>query len=56
MQQDAEDDGDDDDDDVDFNLGGGSTSLGNTVAVKEEEAPTPPQYGTVHKASAKDDG
>ena len=54
MNQDQEED-DDDDDDVDFNLGGGSTSLGNTVAPREEAA-TPPPYGTVHKASAKEDG
>ncbi|KAL6866028.1 hypothetical protein ACO1O0_002128 [Amphichorda felina] len=54
MHQDQE-EYDDDDDDVDFNLGGGSTSLGNTVAPREE-APTPPPYGTIHKASAKEDG
>lgn len=59
MQQDQNDDEEDDDDDVDFNLGGGSTSFGNNSSAKEEpsrEAPTPPAYGAVHKASAKEDG
>ncbi|KAK9438683.1 heterogeneous nuclear ribonucleoprotein HRP1 [Metarhizium brunneum] len=43
-----------DDDDVDFNLGGGSS---NAVAAPHQDpgSSTPP-YGTVHKASAKDDG
>ncbi|KAF4121048.1 RNA-binding protein Musashi [Geosmithia morbida] len=57
MNQDQDDD--DDDDDVDFNLGGGNAHTGPSAAVAQEQhvqAPTPPQYGSVHKASAKDDG
>lgn len=51
-------DQDEDDDDVDFNLGGGggyggSGHTGQTDM--HDDAPTPP-YGTVHKASAKEDG
>lgn len=56
------DDDDDDDDEVDFNLGGGGGGSGsrddhNAAAASSHdvEASTPP-YGTVHKASAKDDG
>jgi RNA-binding protein Musashi len=51
-------DQDDDDDDVDFNLGGGgSTGAGHTSQVAaHDDVPTPPPYGTVHKASAKEDG
>ncbi|KAF5651515.1 heterogeneous nuclear ribonucleoprotein HRP1 [Fusarium sp. NRRL 52700] len=51
-------DPDDDDDDVDFNLGGGGgySGSGHTgQADMHDDAPTPP-YGTVHKASAKEDG
>ncbi|KAF5267635.1 hypothetical protein IWW34DRAFT_724630 [Fusarium oxysporum f. sp. albedinis] len=50
-------DQDDDDDDVDFNLGGGGYGgSGHTgQADMHDDAPTPP-YGTVHKASAKEDG
>lgn len=55
---------DDSDDDVDFNLGGGGTTSANNgnnhnnAAVSEyrDHAPTPPSYGAVHKASAKEDG
>lgn len=55
----------DDDDDVDFNLGGdtGSTSMAHNMPMKEEpqepayeEPQSPGQYGSVHKASAKDEG
>lgn len=55
MDQEGGDDDDEDDDDVDFNLGGRDNS--NTVAATshDTDASTPP-YGTVHKASAKDDG
>ncbi|RSL47593.1 hypothetical protein CEP53_009877 [Fusarium sp. AF-6] len=55
MMQDQD---DDDDDDVDFNLGGGgSTGAGHTSQVAtHDDVPTPPPYGTVHKASAKEDG
>ncbi|KAJ4265561.1 hypothetical protein NW762_004852 [Fusarium torreyae] len=52
-------DQDDDDDDVDFNLGGGGGygGAGHTGQVgMHDDAPTPPPYGTVHKASAKEDG
>lgn len=45
---------DDDDDDVDFNLGG-PTSMSQAVVAQEDTPQTPP-YGTVHKASAKEDG
>lgn len=51
MNQDVD---DDDDDDVDFNLGGGSAQ--NIPAGYSEGAATPPPFGTVHKASAKEDG
>ena len=54
-----QDEEEEDDDDVDFNLGGGSTGMGNTNMVNApppEEAPLSPQYGAVHKASAKEDG
>jgi hypothetical protein len=53
----------DDDDDVDFNLGGPTTTTHNQTqnqtqnqVAPYEEAPQTPPYGTVHKASAKDDG
>ncbi|KJZ78708.1 hypothetical protein HIM_02099 [Hirsutella minnesotensis 3608] len=51
----AADDDDDDDDEVDFNLGGGS---GNAMPAMQQihDAPSTPPYGTVHKASAKEDG
>ncbi|KAH7149672.1 hypothetical protein B0J13DRAFT_312308 [Dactylonectria estremocensis] len=55
-------DQDDDDDDVDFNLGGGGGGggggMGNNMnhAASLDDVPTPPPYGTVHKASAKEDG
>ncbi|KAH7326319.1 hypothetical protein B0I35DRAFT_405574 [Stachybotrys elegans] len=45
---------DDDDDDVDFNLGGGSGHM--TQSALKDESHSPPPYGTVHKASAKEDG
>ncbi|KAI6752638.1 hypothetical protein HG530_013390 [Fusarium avenaceum] len=53
-------DQDDDDDDVDFNLGGGGGGgyggAGHTgQGGMHDDAQTPP-YGTVHKASAKEDG
>ncbi|KAF4449271.1 putative heterogeneous nuclear ribonucleoprotein HRP1 [Fusarium austroafricanum] len=50
-------DQDEDEDDVDFNLGGGGyTGSGHTGQVgMHDDASTPP-YGTVHKASAKEDG
>lgn len=56
MNQDQE----DDDDDVDFNLGGGGGGSGgynnmNQSSYSHEDAQTPP-LGTVHKASAKEDG
>lgn len=56
MEHDAaeEDQDDDDDDEVDFNLGGGSSSI--APAVQHHDAPSTPPYGTVHRASAKDDG
>ncbi|KAF7537446.1 hypothetical protein G7Z17_g12854 [Cylindrodendrum hubeiense] len=53
---------DDDDDEVDFNLGGGGGGGGGGMsnmmnhASAPEDVPTPPPYGTVHKASAKEDG
>jgi RNA-binding protein Musashi len=47
-------DDDDDDDDVDFNLGGGSGHM--TQSGPADESHSPPPYGTVHKASAKEDG
>jgi RNA-binding protein Musashi len=46
---------DDDDDDVDFNLGGGGAMAPQNAAPHQEDAHSPP-YGTVHKASAKEDG
>jgi RNA-binding protein Musashi len=45
---------DDDDDEVDFNLGGGSTTA--TRPPQGDGESSPPPYGTVHKASAKEDG
>ncbi|OAQ72081.1 heterogeneous nuclear ribonucleoprotein HRP1 [Pochonia chlamydosporia 170] len=51
MHQDAD---DDDDDEVDFNLGGGSNSA--VAAPPQDPGSSTPPYGTVHKASAKDDG
>ncbi|KAK0389678.1 hypothetical protein NLU13_3251 [Sarocladium strictum] len=57
----------DDDDDVDFNLGGGTTSAAaaggaddttmaqSSAAGQDDRPPTPP-YGSVHRASAKDEG
>jgi RNA-binding protein Musashi len=48
-------DEEDDDDDVDFNLGGVNTAVKEEPEYKEEEF-SPPSLGTVHKASAKDDG
>jgi RNA-binding protein Musashi len=55
MAQDQDDD--DDDDDVDFNLGGGTNNNHNVShTAMHEDAPTPPPFGTVHKASAKEDG
>ncbi|KAJ4133495.1 hypothetical protein NW768_005081 [Fusarium equiseti] len=48
-------DQDDDDDDVDFNLGGGGYGGHTGQAGMHDDAQTPP-YGTVHKASAKEDG
>ena len=53
MEQQQQED-DDDDDDIDFNLGGGSSSMMN--AVQPEDTGSPPPFGTVHKASAKEDG
>lgn len=56
MNQDQD---DDDDDDVDFNLGGGGGggySNMNQGGYAHDDAPTPPPLGTVHKASAKEDG
>jgi RNA-binding protein Musashi len=53
-----EDQDDDDDDEVDFNLGGSGNAMANhstSNAMTHEDAPTPP-FGTVHKASAKEDG
>ncbi|EGX96432.1 RNA recognition protein, RNP-1 [Cordyceps militaris CM01] len=51
---------DDDDDDVDFNLGGGAGApTSNSYAPPEPEhelESAAPAFGTVHKASAKDDG
>ena len=47
-------DQDDDDDDVDFNLGGSGSA--NHAVAAHDDMPTPPPYGTVHKASAKEDG
>lgn len=49
-------DQDDDDDDVDFNLGGGATSNSMSHTIAHDDDPTPPPFGTVHKASAKEDG
>ncbi|CAH0004793.1 unnamed protein product [Clonostachys byssicola] len=46
---------DDDDDDVDFNLGGGGSVAPQNAAPHQEDAHSPP-YGSVHKASAKEDG
>lgn len=46
---------DDDEDDVDFNLGGGGAS-NNTNMMPQDDMPSTPPYGTVHKASAKEDG
>lgn len=51
MNQDA----DDDEDDVDFNLGGGNASS-STNLMPQDDMPATPPYGTVHKASAKEDG
>ncbi|KAK2589461.1 hypothetical protein QQS21_012862 [Conoideocrella luteorostrata] len=54
MHQDGEDD-EEDDDDVDFNLGGRDNNMAVPAPNQDAGASTPP-YGTVHKASAKDDG
>ncbi|PHH84651.1 hypothetical protein CDD83_1608 [Cordyceps sp. RAO-2017] len=48
-------DDDEDDDDVDFNLGGGTNGAA-APAVSHHDAPSTPPYGTVHRASAKEDG
>lgn len=65
--QDEEEEEEDDDDDVDFNLGGGSSgavapSGAGDVSMNQASGPahddrshTPP-YGSVHRASAKDEG
>lgn len=55
MRQDYD---DDDDDEVDFNLGGGGAGASNNASYSQPHdlAPSPPPYGTVHKASAKEDG
>ncbi|KAI5462676.1 hypothetical protein BGZ63DRAFT_221392 [Mariannaea sp. PMI_226] len=50
-----EQDDDDEDDDVDFNLGGGPSNHAGHTAM-HEDPPSPPPFGTVHKASAKEDG
>lgn len=55
QQDDAEEEEDDDDDEVDFNLGGRDSGATAPAVSHETEASTPP-FGTVHKASAKDDG
>lgn len=64
-EQDEEEEEEDDDDDVDFNLGGdaGSTSITHNMPKEEpqpepayEQPRSPGQYGSVHKASAKDEG
>jgi RNA-binding protein Musashi len=50
---------DDDDDDVDFNLGGGGGAAASSVmhqGPSHDDAGSPPSYGAVHKASAKEDG
>lgn len=50
-------DDEDDDDDVDFNLGGGGAGASHANhGHSHDDASTPPSYGNVHKASAKDDG
>jgi RNA-binding protein Musashi len=45
----------DDENDVDFNLGGGNASS-STRVMPQDDMPTAPPYGTVHKASAREDG
>ncbi|PHH58557.1 hypothetical protein CDD81_5377 [Ophiocordyceps australis] len=45
---------DDDEDEVDFNLGGGGAP--STSKPDENDGPSTPPYGTVHRASAKEDG
>ncbi|KAF4982624.1 hypothetical protein FZEAL_1790 [Fusarium zealandicum] len=54
----TQDQDEDDDDDVDFNLGGGGSGGGGHTGqvAAYDDAPSPPPYGTVHKASAKEDG
>ena len=60
---------DDDDDDVDFNLGGGSgggsgavapsggdTNMHQPSASGHDDRQSTPPYGSVHRASAKDEG
>ncbi|CCT68451.1 probable heterogeneous nuclear ribonucleoprotein HRP1 [Fusarium fujikuroi IMI 58289] len=51
-------DQDEDDDDVDFNLGGGGGygGSGHTGQTDMHDDASTPPYGTVHKASAKEDG
>ncbi|EKJ76123.1 hypothetical protein NXS19_004006 [Fusarium pseudograminearum] len=49
-------DQDDDDDDVDFNLGGGGGYGSHTGQAGMHDDDQAPPYGTVHKASAKEDG
>jgi RNA-binding protein Musashi len=49
-------DDDEDDDEVDFNLGGGSSAAAAQHPPPAETASSPPPFGTVHKASAKEDG
>ncbi|KAG5982612.1 hypothetical protein E4U55_001679 [Claviceps digitariae] len=58
MHQDGADDGDDDDDDddVDFHLGGSRDNHNTATAPSHDVDASTPPYGTVHKASAKDDG
>ncbi|PHH68723.1 hypothetical protein CDD82_330 [Ophiocordyceps australis] len=45
---------DQDEDEVDFNLGGGGAS--STSKPEDNDGPSTPPYGTVHRASAKEDG
>ncbi|KOS20464.1 hypothetical protein ESCO_005491 [Escovopsis weberi] len=51
-------DNEEDEDDVDFNLGGGTSGSADQMShsMQHDDTPSTPPYGTVHRASAKEDG
>lgn len=55
---DEEEEDDDDDDDIDFNLGGanGGDNAPPAQAMSQDDRQSTPPYGSVHKATAKEEG